>query len=227
VRILGLETSSRRGSVALVEDGRLVATRAHERNKAHAEQLLPMVAALMAEVGWSRDSLDRIGVGVGPGSFTGLRVGIALAQGIALGLGVTVVGVGSLRCMARGVPKSLPGSRWALLDARRQEVFCAGYASDGTEIMAARALPRATVLSELARLRPPGAWILVGEVAAELGAADSYRSSETDLPHASWTAMLAAEIEPEHAPAEPLYVREADAIKPDLPAYPLANQRES
>ena len=85
-RVLGIETSSRRGTVALVEDGQVVASLGHDVPNGHAERMLGLVDQALAEAGWAKASLDRIAVGVGPGSFTGIRVGIALAQGLALGL---------------------------------------------------------------------------------------------------------------------------------------------
>ncbi|MEB2323652.1 MAG: tRNA (adenosine(37)-N6)-threonylcarbamoyltransferase complex dimerization subunit type 1 TsaB, partial [Sorangiineae bacterium] len=124
MRVLGIETSAAaRGTVALAEGGVRLAEASHEVRSAHAELMLPLIARLLAEAGWARGSLDRLAVGVGPGSFTGVRVGIALAQGIALGLGVPVVGVPSLAAMARAAPPHVSGLRVPLLDARRGEVF--------------------------------------------------------------------------------------------------------
>ena len=223
MRILGIETSSRRGSVALVEDGRLVAAHSHERPNAHAEELLPMLTRVLEEADWSRTSLDRIGVGVGPGSFTGVRVGIALAQGISLGLGIPALGVGSLRSMARGVPAEVPGARFSLLDARRGEVFGAVYAEDGAEVVAPCALARDSALAQLVQTAEVASRVVIGEAAE----AATYRAMDTELPHAHWTAVLAGEA-PEDGPrAEPMYVREPDAILPDLPPHPLANNGKS
>ena len=111
MRILGIETSTVAGaaSVALIEGGKVVLERAHVRPKQSAERLLPLIAELLSEVGWQRTSLDRLGVSVGPGSFTGVRVGIACAQGLALGLDVPLIGVTSLRAMARARPTAC---RW-------------------------------------------------------------------------------------------------------------------
>ena len=92
MRVLAVETSSPRGSVALLEGGRLLAEKSHEQPNSHAEQILPLIRELLAEAGFAPSSLDRIGTGIGPGSFTGLRVGIALAVGIGLGLDRPVVG---------------------------------------------------------------------------------------------------------------------------------------
>jgi tRNA threonylcarbamoyladenosine biosynthesis protein TsaB len=90
--------------VAVTLDGKVLGALFHEELNAHAERVLGLIEELLASAGWTRGSLDRVAVGVGPGSFTGLRVGIALAQGIALGLARPLIGVGSLRAMASGLP---------------------------------------------------------------------------------------------------------------------------
>ena len=118
MRILALETSSPRGSVALTEGVTLIASEEHSEPSAHAELMLPLVSRALARAGWSRSSIDRIAVGVGPGSFVGLRVGIALAEGLSLGLGRPVVGVGSLSAMLGALSREHAGPRAALLDAR-------------------------------------------------------------------------------------------------------------
>lgn len=221
MRVLGIETSCRRGSVALVEAGTPIASAAHEQPNAHAEQILPLIERLMAESGWSRSSLDRIGVGVGPGAFTGIRVGIALGQGIGLGTGRPVFGVASLEAMARAVPAELPGARCPVLDARRDEVFVAAYAADGSLRSAPRAVRREAAAEAIASLAAAPR-VVVGEVVTELaGVTASVRSEVTDLPHALWTARIAAERPSELAAAEPLYVRDAGAALPDLPPSPF------
>ncbi len=227
MRVLGIETSSRRGSVALWEDGRPVASLTHEQAHAHAEHMLPLVNSVLAEAGWGRRSLDRVAAGIGPGSFTGLRVGLALAQGIALGLDRPLVGVPSLRTMARAVPATVRGARCAVVDARRAEVFCALYAPEGSELASAVAVPRDSALLRIAVLAAGAKVVLVGEAATELGGRPIFRSDESDLPHARWTAEIGAQVDVAGAPAAPLYVREPDAIQPDLPPSPLAAPGES
>jgi tRNA threonylcarbamoyladenosine biosynthesis protein TsaB len=211
MRVLGIETSSRRGTVALMDAGRRVVVLAHEQPNAHAEQMLPLVGRALAESGWAKGDIELIGVGVGPGSFTGVRVGIALAQGLALGLAVPIVGVTSLAAMAGAVPREIPGTRLALLDARRNELFVARFDAMGGAISAARAVHRDAFLSPIPGSEPV---VCVGEVCAELGIQGVYRSPESDLPHAASVARLAALASPTDTPVEPLYVREADAVKP-------------
>ncbi|RYZ08933.1 MAG: tRNA (adenosine(37)-N6)-threonylcarbamoyltransferase complex dimerization subunit type 1 TsaB [Myxococcales bacterium] len=217
VRVLGIETSTSQAGVALLEGGgKLVLERASARPKQSAERLLPLIAALLAEAGWPASSLDRIGVSIGPGSFTGLRVGIACAQGLSLGLGIPLVGVTSLRAMARAVPETLPGLRVPVLDARRAEVFAGAYEAGPR---AAERLAPFAVAAELAaeRLRAelpePLVWVGSGLTLCGLQTA---AASGADEPSAFWVGLLAEELEPSEHPPVPVYVRDAGATLPDL-----------
>jgi tRNA threonylcarbamoyladenosine biosynthesis protein TsaB len=222
VRVLGIETSTRRGSVALLEGGRTLCALHHERLNAHAETLLPLVERLLAETGSARSSLDRLAVGVGPGSFTGLRVGIALAQGMALGLDRPLVGIGSLRAIARGAPEDDSRVRVVGLDARRDELFVAAYAADGREVLAPAALGRDVVAARVAEALGGAAAVGLGELSRELGpAVDPLTREDLDLPHARWVALLGADADPSAALAEPNYVRGPGATLPNLPPSPL------
>jgi tRNA threonylcarbamoyladenosine biosynthesis protein TsaB len=221
VRILAIETSSPRGSVALVESGAIVRASDHELASEHAERILPLIEQLLSEAGWSRTSLDRIAAGVGPGSFTGLRVGMALADGIAIGLGIAAVGVGSLRAMTHAVPPEQPGARAALLDARRNELFVGAYDASGVELVAPCVLPRDRALAFLGRVL--GEFVLVGRVVAELatGGRQWVQSPLAELPHAGCVGLIAAELDPDTATLEPIYVRGPNATLPQLPPSPL------
>ena len=223
VRTLGLETSSRRGSVALLENGQLIRCLEHEQPNAHAEQLLPLLERALSEAGWGKSSLDRLGVGVGPGSFTGLRVGIALAEGLSVGLDRPLIGVGSLMAMAAGALAERPhGPCCALLDARREELFAAVYLDGARELHAPTALP----IEHLADfVRDCGAVTVVGEVARGLSCSAHYLAGPMlDLPHARWVAALAADLDEAAFPPEPQYVRGIGATLPKLPPSPLKTQ---
>jgi tRNA threonylcarbamoyladenosine biosynthesis protein TsaB len=219
VRVLGIETSTSQASVALLENGKVVLERAHARPKQSAERLLPLIAELLSEAGWARTSVARIGVSVGPGSFTGVRVGIACAQGLALGLGVPIVGVTSLRTMARAVPETLPGPRCAVLDARRNEVFCAVHEAGprAAELVPAQALPAATARAILQEQHAaPLIWIGSGLVL--LGETATFSSAQCDEPSAGAVGLLAEELDPAEHPPLPVYIRDAGATLPDLGA---------
>jgi tRNA threonylcarbamoyladenosine biosynthesis protein TsaB len=219
VRVLGIETSTTLASVALVENGQVVIERAHPRPKQSAERLLPLIAELLSETGWRRGSIARLGVSVGPGSFTGLRVGIACAEGLALGLGVPLVGVTSLRTMARAVPEAVPGVRCAVLDARRGEIFVAAYAPgpETLEVLGPRALPASSGRRALELEVPdPIAWI--GSGLGLLGLSPTFAGPGTEEPSAGAVGLLAERLDPEENPARPVYIRDAGATLPDLGA---------
>lgn len=222
MRVLGIETSTRRGSVAVSSDGVVLSAHFHEEPNAHAERLLGLIERALADAGITRDALDRVAVGVGPGSFTGLRVGIALAQGIALGLGRPLVGVGSLHAMARAVAATDRRVRVPVLDARRGELFVAAYAPDGAELFAPAALAASDARAALDAALGGASAVLVGESAKELGIDfEIARGVELDLPHASTVALFGATLEPDAARAEPVYVRGPGATLPNLPPSPL------
>ena len=217
MRVLAIETSISLASVALVEGGRLVLSRAHARPKQSAERLLPMIAELLAEAGWQRRDIERLGVSVGPGSFTGLRVGIACAQGLALGLGIPLLGVTSLRAMARAVPDSIPGVRCPCLDARRNEVFSGGYGPGllAPELLAPLALPAESAVQALAaRLASPSPLVWVGSGLSLLGIPATFSSPETEEPSAFAVGLLAEELDPTACAPLPVYVRDAGATLP-------------
>jgi tRNA threonylcarbamoyladenosine biosynthesis protein TsaB len=131
--VLGFDTATRSTAVALrLDDGRTLQARddpVSDERPGHATRLLDMADGLLggAGIGWS--ALERIAVGRGPGTFTGLRVGVATARGLAQSLGVELVGVSSLRALAEPRLRSeRAGSRvLAVLDARRGEAFVAAY----------------------------------------------------------------------------------------------------
>ncbi len=151
--VLGLDTATAATAVALrLADGSTTQARDDPRpgeHPGHATRLLEMAGELLAEAGVGWREIDRIAVGVGPGGFTGLRVGIATARGLAQSLSAEIVGVSSLRALAyaalvdedrRGKEDADADSILAVIDARRGEVFAAAYerpARHGSEAGAA------------------------------------------------------------------------------------------
>lgn len=129
MRLLAIETSTDACSVALMIDEEIRVDHRLVPQK-HAALVLPMVDALMSESGITASQLDGIAFGRGPGSFTGVRIGVAVTQGIALGADVGVLGVSSLQCMAQGVyRRDRDGVRYvaACLDARMSEVYFGAF----------------------------------------------------------------------------------------------------
>jgi tRNA threonylcarbamoyladenosine biosynthesis protein TsaB len=131
MRVLGIETSTHSGSVALVEDNKVLGEFFLDLGPAHSEKLLPMVDCILKEVGMAKKEIEGITVSIGPGSFTALRVGISTAKGLAFSLEIPVVGVSSLETLALNLPFT-PFVICPLIDARKKEVFAAFFRfSDG------------------------------------------------------------------------------------------------
>jgi tRNA threonylcarbamoyladenosine biosynthesis protein TsaB len=146
VIVLGFDTATPSTAVGLrLADGTILQARDDpegERRPGHATRLLPLADQLLGKAGVGWGELERIAVGVGPGTFTGLRIGIATARGLAQSLGVGLVGVSSLRALAFGGTKIL-----SAIDARRAEVLVAAY--DGEQEVLAPLVVPADGLGEL------------------------------------------------------------------------------
>lgn len=143
MRLLALDTSTPATSVALCDLGSPGGSPLEARDDppagarpGHAARLLPLAAEVLQRGGCAWSELDRIVVGRGPGTFTGLRIGIATARGLASSLQVSLVGISTLESLALGgcageVPTTRPRPVLAVLDARRGEVFAAAWMSEG------------------------------------------------------------------------------------------------
>ena len=195
MKVLAFETSTEACAVALHVDGRTL-ERFELAPRRHAELALPWADALLAEAGVSRAQLDAVAVGRGPGAFTGVRLGIGLAQGIALALDLPVVPVSTLQVLALRAPAHAD-KVLACIDARMGEVYAAAYARDGEQW---RALGREAVLPPASVVLPDdeAGWYAVG---TGMAAADGVLGQRlgrqlagvdaTALPHASDVLKLA------------------------------------
>ncbi len=125
MNLLALETTTEACSVALVHGDQLL-VRSQLAPRRHTELVLPMADELLAEAGISRRALDAIAVGRGPGAFTGVRIGVALAQGMALALNLPVVAVSSLAALALEAEAD-DAAILAVIDARMGEIYAASY----------------------------------------------------------------------------------------------------
>jgi tRNA threonylcarbamoyladenosine biosynthesis protein TsaB len=162
VNVLGFDTATRSTAVAVCMTGGMTEGSTFQvrddpaagEHPGHATRLLGMADELLAEAGIGWSALDRITVGLGPGTFTGLRVGIATARGLAQSLGVELVGVSSLRALAEPALRSEPeGARvLAVLDARRGEAFAAAYGVVAGGAVEELASPRALAPEDLGAL---------------------------------------------------------------------------
>jgi tRNA threonylcarbamoyladenosine biosynthesis protein TsaB len=128
-RVLALDAATEACSVALLCDG-TVRERSVEAGRDHAQQLITMVAELMAEAQVSWSMLDGIAASIGPGAFTGVRISVAVAQGMAFGAGLPVAPVSTLEALALQLFKGEPGRAMACLDARMGEVYWGCFAAD-------------------------------------------------------------------------------------------------
>ena len=127
--LLALETATDVCSVAVLRDGAVTAQASLHRPRVHAEQLVPLVDNLLERAAVNRADLDAIAVSMGPGSYTGLRIGVSTAKGLAMALDAALIGVPTLEALAASVqPAAATGDvACALLDARRDEVYAAAY----------------------------------------------------------------------------------------------------
>lgn len=189
---LGIDTSTD-VRVGLADDAGVLASRAVTDSRAHAEQLMPLVTATLAGAGRRLADIGLIVVGVGPGPFTGLRVGVVTAQTLGLALGVPVRGVCSLDAVAAG--HAAEGEFLAVSDARRREVYWARYAADGRRLEG----PAVSPASELPDLPVigPGAHLAGGEASGLDGGVLAFTGPR--LPEAGLS---------------PLYLRRPDAEVP-------------
>lgn len=131
MRVLALDTSSEVGAVAVLVDGGLRASLCARVQARHGETLLPLVERTLALADVPPASLDLLAVGLGPGSFTGVRIGVATAKGLALARGTPMVGIRTSRALARAAPGT---TRGVVIDAKKDELFVAAYRAltDGT-----------------------------------------------------------------------------------------------
>lgn len=215
--LLAFDTATPFVTVALHDGGRMsgvvLAEARSEARMKHGEQLAPLIERVLAEAGATREDLTAIAVGTGPGPFTGLRVGLVTARGLALVLGVPVHGVCTLDAIALEAARVLtaddaePGGFVVATDARRQEVYLASYDAHGRRLSG-------PVVDR------PGAVATLLPVAGEGGALypdDFPHAVGPTWPSAGWLARAAAEGTAELTEPDPRYLRRPDAVAPGAP----------
>jgi tRNA threonylcarbamoyl adenosine modification protein YeaZ len=190
--ILAFDTATEHATSALVDDGEVLGERV-----SRASTLLADVDALLRQAGAHPRDIGGLALGTGPGSFTGIRIGLAAARGLALALGVPAAGVSTLDALAAGAPGATP-----VIDAKRREVFV-----PGPRVLAPADLPLAagTVCVGDGALR-------YRDVLEQAGAAVPPDEDERHLPRARFHAQLARDFGPVEL-VEPLYVRQPDAVE--------------
>lgn len=209
MKVLALDTCLNACSVAVWEDGQTAAAASEPMARGHQERLAPLVGELMDQAGWVFADLDRIAVTVGPGSFTGLRVGLAFAKGLALALGKPCFGVGTLEALA--MSRGAAGLVAACIDAHRGQVYLQVF-SDGHAVMAPDVLPVELATARLIELYAGGPASLIGSGASLLQRAlPLARAEPYALPDPAAVAALAAGARAPFPPPRPLYLRAPDA----------------
>jgi len=210
VKILAVETCLGACSVALLESGNILAHRWQVMERGHAEALAPMVQEIMQGLDFA--ALDRLAVTVGPGTFTGQRVGLAFMRGLKLALGKPLIGITSLEAMAAAACDETGLARAAVLhDARRDEAYLS-LLENGVA-PPPRVLPFAEAIQAI-RAFGPCALAGTGAPAAKEKLGGGFALSTIRQPDALFVARLAAARPPNDVPPAPLYLRAPDAKLP-------------
>jgi tRNA threonylcarbamoyladenosine biosynthesis protein TsaB len=192
----------------------MIAQESQAMKRGHAEALMPLIARVMREAGIGFAALDRIAVTTGPGSFTGLRVGLSAARGLALAANKPVVGLSTLTAYAAPVVgQNAPQPVISAIDARHDHVYFQVVSGDGGSLMR----PRVAPVEEALGAAQFGAAYLVGNAAkilADRWPADApppFKVDPQPAPDIAWLAWLGAAVSPDTAPARPYYLRAPDA----------------
>lgn len=228
MRVLAIDTALGACAACVVEgdaergESREVARESEPMERGHAEALLPLLERVVARVEGGFSALDRVAVTVGPGSYTGLRVGLSAARAVGLAAGIPVVGVTTLSALLAPVLAEAPqepgeaGAVAAAIDARHGGVFLQAIGGAGVLVP-----PLHIRLEEAAPLMAPGPVALVGSGAALVASALRASGVEARLleaphvPDIGWVAALGAVADPAQALPRPLYLRGPDAAPQD------------
>jgi tRNA threonylcarbamoyladenosine biosynthesis protein TsaB len=220
MRLLAIDTALAACSAAVLDtaesklNGGMLASESLPMVRGHAEALMPLLARVMKASGLAFRDLDRVVVTTGPGSFTGLRVGISAARGVGLAIDIPVIGVSTLSAYAApylGVDDKTPVV--AAIDARHQQVYLQVFGPGGRTLVS----PRLAPLSEAVRAASSAASNIVGSAAKAV--ADRLSDSDPapvtvdarEAPDIGWVAQIGAIAAETGAPPKPQYLRAPDA----------------
>lgn len=217
MKLLALDTATAACSVAVWEDGIIRARQLRPMVRGQSEALMPMVVAVLAEAGLAFVDLDGVVATVGPGAFTGLRIGLAAARAMALAAGLPCLGVTTLEAVAANVPEAerRGAALLVVLDAKRADV----YAQVFSAALKPLGEPRAVLPAELPGLVPAGPLVVAGDAAVRAVEAlvaagiEARPSTGAGVPDAARVAAIAADRRlagRPPLPPEPLYLRAPD-----------------
>ena len=220
MRVLAIDTALEACSAAVLDTERadVIAHESLPMLRGHAETLIPLIARVLDRAHLTFSELDRIAVTTGPGSFTGLRVGISAARGIALAAGKPAVGLSTLAAFAApfiAADDTLPVV--VAIDARHDHVYCQVFGPGGRTLVTPRLVP----LREALRAAATGAPRLTGTAANMLaaawpeGARPPAAVEQRQAPDIDWVARLGAAAVETGSPPKPLYLRAPDAQPQD------------
>ena len=219
MRILAIESSAKMSSVALVEEGVLIAQNTQHAGQTHSKTLLPMTNSLLKDLGMAIQDIDKIAVAHGPGSFTGLRIGVATAKGLAMGADKPLIGVSTLEAMAHQGKHLGEGIICPVMDARREQVYNALFTTQEdrlVRLVADRAISIEALFTEDEQDTP---YILVGDGAVlcynwlTARGRDAYILPEHLVQQTAWGVAMAAMNQPGDSihTVNPHYIRPSQA----------------
>lgn len=221
-RLLAIEASGKACSVAVWAEGEL---RAHSREameRGQSERLAPMLGATMAAAGLGFDALDAVAVTLGPGGFTGVRIGLAAAEGVALAWRLPIVGISGFELLAAALPAERRAGRalLTLIDAKRPELYAAAFDRADAPLLAPCLIAPAALAARLAPA-PAGGFLLAGDASGQglpalrAGGLEVEASGITALDAGLLAALAAARALPAtRRPPQPLYLRPPDTTRP-------------
>jgi tRNA threonylcarbamoyladenosine biosynthesis protein TsaB len=221
VQILAMDTSTVGCSAALWRDGGIISCDWAAMARGQSEALVPMVKDVMSDAQAAFSDLDALAVTIGPGAFTGLRIGLAAARGMALSLGVPCLSVTTLEAIAHSVDPSVRSGNTILtvLDSKRADIYAQAFGPDLSPLNQASAIAAEQVFG----LIPEGPVVIVGDIAERIAVKLNKSGTKTTvapglgIPDAAIVAEIAAaRWSPEHElpSPEPLYLRPPDAKIP-------------
>ncbi|MFL6797167.1 MAG: tRNA (adenosine(37)-N6)-threonylcarbamoyltransferase complex dimerization subunit type 1 TsaB [Xanthobacteraceae bacterium] len=225
MRVLAIDTALEACSAAVLDSDRggIIASETMIMRRGHAEAIMPMIARVMDLADTEFAVLDRIAVTTGPGSFTGLRVGISAARGIALGGGKPAVGLSTLAGFAAPLIAEDDSSHVvAAIDARHDQVYLQIFGRGGRTLVA----PRVASMRDAVRAAMTGPARVIGSAASLLAAAwpkggdQPIHVEQRGAPDIAWIARLGAAADDGYGPPKPLYLRAPDAQPQDAARLP-------